>query len=87
MDEAVSDDELNFDDPMAVDESENSGSDFQASEDEDFEDKPAKARRSPRKRKLAVSEADFVDDDEDIDEIMLSAAVKLSRQDDFSGDG
>lgn len=80
MEEVVSDDELNFEDPMAVDESGESGSDFQASEDEDFDDKPMKARRSPRKGNLAISEADFVDDDEELDDIMLSAAVKLSKQ-------
>lgn len=81
--EIVSNDELEYDDNVEV--SEDSGSAFEDSDDEDdpdFEDIPVrKTRKSDFKNTIAISEDIDIEMDEEVDdEIMLKAAIMLSKE-------
>uniref|UniRef100_A0A0W0GE17 Uncharacterized protein n=1 Tax=Moniliophthora roreri TaxID=221103 RepID=A0A0W0GE17_MONRR len=93
-DERVSDSELEYDENKSIADSDSSGSDFVASDEEneygqqdesnsDYDsDQPLRnTRSSPRKQT-----ADIVSDSED-DEIMLNAAIQLSRDEMTLGTG
>jgi DNA repair protein RAD16 len=85
--EMVSDDELNFDEDADLQEQDEydedeSDSDFEGSDigSDDYEKVTNRQRKSPRKKKgVIVSDDDYVEDVEDVDEIMFSAGVKLSK--------
>lgn len=78
----VSEPELEYDENASVEESDLSGSEFEASDnepqvDEDFEEEfPVKTRKSPRKSRT-ILDADFEDDSEG-EEIMMDAAIQES---------
>lgn len=75
--------ELEYDENASIDESGDSGSEFQASEEsveieQQDEEYVAKPRKSPRKEILLDSDQDL--EDENDDEIMLDAAIRESLQ-------
>lgn len=95
----VSEPELEYDENASIEESDNSGSEFEVSdesvveseqEQDDEEQFAVKPRKSPRKQTLSVMDQEFVDDS-DADEIMMDAAIQESlqsaRQDKSNGAG
>jgi DNA repair protein RAD16 len=79
----VSEIELEYDENASIEESDTSGSEFQASEDDeeaedDEEEYVVKPRKFPHKRNPLVVDEDFLGSDDD--EIMLDAAIHESLQ-------
>jgi DNA repair protein RAD16 len=73
----VSERELEYDENVSIEESDDSASDFEASEDESEEDFVIKTRKIPNKRSLPIMDEGFLDDEDD-DEIMIDAAIRES---------
>jgi DNA repair protein RAD16 len=81
----VSELELEYDENASIKESDDSGSEFQVSEEDSVEveqqdeEYVAKPRKFPRKQSLLAIDQDFLEDEND-DEIMLDAAIQESLQ-------
>lgn len=75
----VSEHELEYDENVSIEESDDSASDFEASEDESDseEDFVIKTHKTPNKRSLPIMDEGFLDDEND-DEIMIDAAIRES---------
>ncbi|KAH8115819.1 SNF2 family N-terminal domain-containing protein [Phellopilus nigrolimitatus] len=81
--ELISEDEVEFDENAELDVSDDSGSAFEASEDDEDEDEDFEVttkRKSPRKTVPVSSDYDDDGDDEEAEAQMLSTAIELSKQ-------
>lgn len=81
----ISEHELEYDENASIEESDNSGSEFEVSEqdsievDDQDEEYAPKSRKSPRKQSLLAIDQDS-SDDENGEQIMLDAAIQESLQ-------